>query len=83
MLRIRPDPDPQHRYEPDPSGSGIFIPDLRFGFLLQKRTSSTSKHEISNFFLPLFSPQDPDPDSGSGYEYTDLIKSGSNPGITT
>jgi hypothetical protein len=46
----------------------------------QKRTSSTSKHEISYFFLLLwviFSLLDPDPDSGYGSGSTDLIESGS------
>jgi hypothetical protein len=51
-------------------------------FSSQKRTSSTSKHEISLFFLllrvifPLLD-LDPDPDSeyGSGSRSTDLIES--------
>ncbi len=44
-------------------------------------TSSTSKHEISKFFLLLwviFALQDPDPDSEYGSGSTDLIESGSN-----
>jgi hypothetical protein len=49
-------------------------------FSPQKRTSSTSKHEISKIFLLLwviFSLLDPDPDSEVGYGSTDLIGSGS------
>jgi hypothetical protein len=51
-------------------------------FSHQKRTSSTSKHEISHFFLLLwviFALQDPDSESASGYGFTDLVESGSNP----
>jgi hypothetical protein len=50
-------------------------------FSSQKRTSSTSKHEISYFFLLLwaiFALLDPDPDSEYGSGSTDLIESGSN-----
>jgi hypothetical protein len=53
-------------------------------FCHQKRTSSTSKHEISKKVLflwvifALLGPV-PDLDSGSGYGSTDLIESGSNP----
>jgi hypothetical protein len=48
-------------------------------FSPQRRTSSTSKHEISKLFLLFgvtFALLDPDPDSESGS--TDLIESGSN-----
>jgi hypothetical protein len=51
-------------------------------FSFQKRTSSTSNHEISSFFLLLrviFAFLDPDPDSENGSGSTDLIESGSNP----
>ncbi len=53
-------------------------PIYREAFSPQKRTSSTSKHEISYFFIFLwviFALLDPDPDSESGS--TDLTKSGS------
>jgi hypothetical protein len=45
-------------------------------FSSQKRTSSTSKHEISEFFLLLpviFALLDPDPDSEYGAGSTDPI----------
>jgi hypothetical protein len=59
-------------------------PSYKRSFSFQKRTSSTSKHEISYFFLLLrviFALLDPDPDSeyGSGSGSTNLIESGSNP----
>jgi hypothetical protein len=49
--------------------------------LSKKRTSSTSKHEISKFFLLLwviFALLDPDPDYEYGSGSTDPIESGSN-----
>jgi hypothetical protein len=52
------------------------VEDTEEAFSPQKRTTSTSKHEISVF---IFAHLDPDPDSGSGYGSTDLIESGSNP----
>ncbi len=50
-------------------------------FSLQKRTSSTLKHEISYFFFYFcgyWALLDPNSDSGSGYGSIDLIESGSN-----
>jgi hypothetical protein len=52
----------------------------------QKRTSSTSKNEIINFFpfcgsfLPSVHP-DPDCESGSGYGSMDTIEYGSDPDL--
>jgi hypothetical protein len=50
-------------------------------FRSQKKTSSTSKHEIYQFFLLLrviFGVLDPDPDSEHGSGSTDLIEFGCN-----
>ncbi len=51
-------------------------------FSSQNRTSGTSKHEMSYFFLlfwVIFAPLDPDPDYEYGSGSTDLIESWSNP----